>query len=464
MGCDLVKMRDELLGELYSSGATPKAIEIAKLQIESEIYNIRMTSKKVKNTEEFNIEEDNNFYDSYETEYNYSMSDITNHSGGANGADILWDKTGSKYGMTKNNHYYMGEKSKTNAPHGNVEISKDEISEGQVEAAKAASRNYGYSLPKMKDERITRNWVQVKNSNQIIAISLIADSGEKLMPDQASDTRTANLPSVTGGTGYAVSMGINHKKEIYVYNQKDNASGKYPQGWYKYDYGINDFVKSEIPVLSKDFAGIGSRNLSDSGKKAIEDVYKNTSEKLATDTEIIENNSVEIFNGKWKRYDVSKDTNRIYLFGENEKRTSGSNIDNGVSYPNSTQAVIRGLKNTYGIITKKDQYENKDSYYTEKDKDKYVKYLDNVFKILNDRKLKGEKFVISSDGIGTGKAKLPDSLYNELAKRINSFAGKEIMEDKNSGSENAYEIRPGVFTNKNQSKAINEIKDFYNDN
>lgn len=283
MGCDLVKMRDELLGELYSSGATPKAIDIAKLQIESEIYNIRMTSKKVKNTEEFNIEEDNNFYDSYETEYNYSMSDITNHSGGANGADILWDKTGSKYGMTKNNHYYMGEKSKTNAPHGNVEISKDEISEGQVEAAKAASRNYGYSLPKMKDERITRNWVQVKNSNQIVAISLIADSGEKLMPDQASDTRTANLPSVTGGTGYAVSMGINHKKEIYVYNQKDNASGKYPQGWYKYDYNINDFVKSEIPVLSKDFAGIGSRNLSDSGKKAIEDVYKNTSEKLLTE-------------------------------------------------------------------------------------------------------------------------------------------------------------------------------------
>ena len=51
MGCDLVKMRDELLGELYSSGATPKAIEIAKLQIESEIYNIRMTAKKVKNTE-----------------------------------------------------------------------------------------------------------------------------------------------------------------------------------------------------------------------------------------------------------------------------------------------------------------------------------------------------------------------------------------------------------------------------
>ena len=186
--------------------------------------------------------------------------------------------------MTKNNHYYMGEKSETNAPHGNIEISKDEISEGQVEAAKAASRNYGYSLPKMKDERITRNWVQVKNSNQIIAVSLIADSGEKLMPDQKSDTRTANLPSVTGGTGYAVSMGINHKKEIYVYNQKDNASGKYPQGWYKYDYGINDFVKSEIPVISKNFAGIGSRNLLDSGKKAIEDVCKNTYEKLSTDT------------------------------------------------------------------------------------------------------------------------------------------------------------------------------------
>ena len=89
MGCDLVKMRDELLGELYSSGATPKAIEIAKLQIESEIYNIRMTSKKVKNTEEFNTEDYDSFYDSYETEYNYSMSDITNHSGGAKGAEIL---------------------------------------------------------------------------------------------------------------------------------------------------------------------------------------------------------------------------------------------------------------------------------------------------------------------------------------------------------------------------------------
>ena len=62
MGCDLVKMRDEILGELYSSGATPKAIDIAKLQIESEVLTNNLNEyEKVLDQQLANNHENKNY-------------------------------------------------------------------------------------------------------------------------------------------------------------------------------------------------------------------------------------------------------------------------------------------------------------------------------------------------------------------------------------------------------------------
>lgn len=199
---------------------------------------------------------------------NITPQDFTNHSGGAEGSDIQWDKIGREFGFTNNKHYWT----ETKTPHGNTEISKEDFEEGRYESAKAAKRNFGYQYAAMKDSRLIRNWSQVKHSDAVFAIGKIVDTGEKIFPNQKSDTRVAQTPSVTGGTGYAVGMAINHNKPTYVFNQTKSA--KYGIGWYKWEG--NDFVKTETPSLTKNFAGIGTREINDLGKQAIRDVYQQT--------------------------------------------------------------------------------------------------------------------------------------------------------------------------------------------
>ena len=206
---------------------------------------------------------------------NTALSDYVNHSGGAKGSDIAWDKIGKNYGMVKNNHYYSGDKSDNNAPSSNVKISERDFEEGAVESAKAAKRNWGYRYTRMKDSRLVRNWAQVKYSDAIYAIGKIVKAGEAIFPNQKGDIRKAEAPSVTGGTGYAVGMAIIHKKPVYVFNQEE---GSYAIGWYKWDNSKNDFVKVDTPVLTKNFAGIGTREINAKGVQAIKDVYKKTQE------------------------------------------------------------------------------------------------------------------------------------------------------------------------------------------
>ena len=190
------------------------------------------------------------------------LDGYVNHSGGAIGADTYWGEIGSKYGV-KSNHYYYSEKT----PNGNFEISEEDYEEGRFEAAKAANFNWGYKYKTMKDNRLIRNWAQVKYSDAIFAIGHLVRPGEKLFPNQKNDTRVALNAAVQGGTGYAVAMAIIHGKPVYVFDQERNK-------WFKNIEG--KWSVSDVPVLTDNFAGIGTRNLNDNGKKAIEDVYLST--------------------------------------------------------------------------------------------------------------------------------------------------------------------------------------------
>jgi len=199
-----------------------------------------------------------------------SMNDVlsgyVNHSGGAVGADSYWGRIGEQYGVVSN-HYYYGDKT----PEGNFEISGEDYEEGRYESAKAAYYNYGYKYPTMKDHRLIRNWSQVKYSEAIFAVGHLVIPGEKLFPHQKNDTRVALNAAVQGGTGYAVAMAILHGKPVYVFDQERKQ-------WYKNIDG--KWFVSEVPVLTKNFAGIGTRDLNEDGKKAIETVYEKTITEL----------------------------------------------------------------------------------------------------------------------------------------------------------------------------------------
>lgn len=205
--------------------------------------------------------------DTFNTTTN-NPSEFINHSGGAIGSDTAWDEIGREFGMVNNKHYWTLEKT----PNGNTEISRLDYEEGRFESARAAKRNFGYQYAAMKDSRLIRNWSQVKHSDAVFAIGTIAQVGEKVFPKQSNDTRLATNPTVTGGTGYAVGMAINHNKPVYVFDQNKNQ-------WYTWNKEQNNFIETDTPTLTKNFAGIGTREINENGKQAIRNVYEKTFNK-----------------------------------------------------------------------------------------------------------------------------------------------------------------------------------------
>jgi len=174
-------------------------------------------------------------------------AEYTNHSGGALGADSIWDDEGRKVGVVNHQHYYYGNKT----PKGNVLLTKEQLQEGIAEMRKAAVV-LGKNPQKTETiNLLARNWFQVKNSEQIVAVAPISE----------------DMKTVEGGTGWAVAMGQANNREIHVFNQKDN-------NWYTWNGQM--FVQSAVPVLKKNFAGIGTRQITEQGKQAIRDVYANT--------------------------------------------------------------------------------------------------------------------------------------------------------------------------------------------
>lgn len=190
--------------------------------------------------------------------------EYTNHSGGALGADSMFDIIGQEFGVTNHKHYYYGSKT----PKGNVLLTDSQIQEGISEMNKAAKILNRNPSKQSTINLLARNWFQVKNSTQIIAIAPIDDS----------------MSFVEGGTGWAVAMAQSNNKEIHVFNLKDNL-------WYTWNGNI--FVKSSVPVLAKNFAGIGSRQeggkMTQESINAIRNLYSNTfniaTQSTATETD-----------------------------------------------------------------------------------------------------------------------------------------------------------------------------------
>lgn len=188
-------------------------------------------------------------------------AEFTNHSGGALGADSMFDEVGRSLGFTKHNHYYHGNKT----PTGNVALTQSQVNEGIVHAKRAAAvlaRPWNDKYASL----LGRNWFQVKNASQVIAVAPLIEPGE--LNEKGYESR-AKRTTVGGGTGYAVEMAIANNKEVHVFDTKSNR-------WFAWDG--QGFVKSGVPALAKDYAGIGSRQdygrMTPESVQAIRDVFE----------------------------------------------------------------------------------------------------------------------------------------------------------------------------------------------
>jgi hypothetical protein len=186
------------------------------------------------------------------------MIEYTCHSGGAIGSDLCWEIEGEKYGVETIAYSFQYH---TTESKNKLILSDEELREGweniQI-AEKTLKRGMNGNVKLYIYRLLCRNWFQVKNSETIFAI------GEFL---------NTKKTKVKGGTGWAVQMGIDNNKPVFVFDQTDDT-------WYTYLYQKNEFVKVYgTPRLTKNFAGIGTRSLNRNGTEAIKRIYRHNIEK-----------------------------------------------------------------------------------------------------------------------------------------------------------------------------------------
>lgn len=192
------------------------------------------------------------------------LAKITCHSGGATGADTVWDEIGEEFGVKTKAYSY---RTKSHVSPNKVEISDQDYEEGVVQITKANKTLGRFGIHKYMS-LLARNWAQVKYSKQVFAIGAIIKAGEKSVKGYKNNSKS---DVVDGGTGYAVMMAINQENDVYVFDQiKDR--------WFRWSYNSLRFVEiKEVPLITEqDFAGIGTREIQPNGIKAIRDVYEKT--------------------------------------------------------------------------------------------------------------------------------------------------------------------------------------------
>ncbi len=208
-----------------------------------------------------------------------NSSAVTIHSGGADGADTEWAIAGDEVGISTKGYSFKGhttnegmsEKSagfKGSRPdmEERVVLTDEELLSNREELLAAGENiHYAYNkfIPSGKtvskqlsslNRLIYRNAYQVNNSDAVIAVGRFAKRN--------NDSFRRN---VDGGTGWAVELGIVQDKPVYFYDLDSNK-------WINFDYSQNDWVAIEgLPPAFNNFAGIGTRGLTQQGKQAIRD-------------------------------------------------------------------------------------------------------------------------------------------------------------------------------------------------
>lgn len=172
------------------------------------------------------------------------ISTYTLYSGGAEGSDTMWKNLAQSKGI-KVQDITIEDYDQLNADQ------KSEIEKQYREVIKLLRRSNITSVSKA-GKLVRRDIMQANNADTIIAIGTIGKNG-----------------LVEGGTGYATTRGIVRGIPVYVFDQSDNM-------WKQYDYGSEQFVPSNQPILTKNSTVIGTRQLKQNGIDAIESVINNS--------------------------------------------------------------------------------------------------------------------------------------------------------------------------------------------
>lgn len=166
--------------------------------------------------------------------------DYTMNSGGAYGGDTYWDVIGRQFGLTKINHFRPADNQRLSKTLRDRNVKPFSITHEQSNYAREQIKQLtGRELPyDIGGELLARNFYQVDKSDGVFAIANI----------------TSSQRAVEGGTNMAVQVGIKQGKPVHVYDLNTES-------WYQYNQSTGRFEVEDTPVLTKSFAGVGTRNI-----------------------------------------------------------------------------------------------------------------------------------------------------------------------------------------------------------
>lgn len=226
--------------------------------------------------------------------------DYTMNSGGAYGGDTYWDVIGRQFGLIKINHFRPADNQRLSKTLRDRNVKPFSITHEQSNYAREQIKQLtGRELPyDIGGELLARDFYQVDKSDGVFAIANI----------------TSSYKAVQGGTNMAVQVGIKQVKPVHVYDLNTES-------WYQYNQSTGRFEVEDTPVLTKSFAGVGTRNIQNykvnkngqwvdregyvgydkalKAANAIKDVYQKTFNTAQT------SNTVNIYAGTGENADLS---------------------------------------------------------------------------------------------------------------------------------------------------------------
>lgn len=166
--------------------------------------------------------------------------DYTMNSGGAYGGDTYWDVIGRQFGLTNINHFRPADNQRLSKTLRDRNVKPFSITHEQSNYAREQIKQLtGRELPyDIGGELLARDFYQVDKSDGVFAIANI----------------TSSYKAVQGDTNMAVQVGIKQGKPVHVYDLNTES-------WYQYNQSTGRFEVEDTPVLTKSFAGVGTRNI-----------------------------------------------------------------------------------------------------------------------------------------------------------------------------------------------------------
>lgn len=162
------------------------------------------------------------------------------YSEGAVGSDTEWGNVAQKYGFNIT-HYAVNDYDKLSRD------DKESVEKQYKEVVERLQREQ-LSADSYSGKLVRRDMLQANSADSILAIGRLGKNGH-----------------VDGGTAYATERGIIRGIPVYLFDQNDNH-------WKTYNG--EKFVDCEQPSLTQHAALIGTHQITDDGKRAIQNVFK----------------------------------------------------------------------------------------------------------------------------------------------------------------------------------------------